>query len=185
MASEEPVISLRMHRPLFGRGKEIRQSCAIDCSVHLGLADAADRRQLGDLLGMRGDLHEIAPGPARLTTPEAKKLARRAFLTARFLALGEERLEVGAMDKNRPAIVDRPKALLRPVPDGVTVETKELSDLVRIVQTRLFDQVDPIPPSSRGLPLGSTHRGLPAASRRDAVGDPTVDLPFDPGNTAF
>jgi hypothetical protein len=153
--------------------------------VHLGLADAANRRQLGDLLRMRGGLHEIAPGPARLPTPEAKKLARRAFLTTRFLALDEKSLEVGAMDKDRPAIVDRPKALLRPVPDSVAVETKELCDLVRIVQIGLFDQIDPIPPSSRGLPVESTHRGLPAASRRDAVCHPRVNLAFDPGDAAF
>jgi hypothetical protein len=185
LAAGRSVKSLRSHRLSFDHGEEFGDVGAPDRPVHYGLADAAKRLELGDLLRMRGGVHEIAPGPARLPTPEAKKLAGRAFLTPYFLALGEERLEVGAMDKDRPTIVDRPKALPKPVADSVAVQAKELCDLVRIAQIRLFDQIDPVPPSSRGLPLESGHRDSPAASRRDAVCHPPVDLSFNPADAAL
>ena len=102
--------------------------------MHLGFANAADRRQLGDFLRVWGDVHQAFPRRPRHPTPEAIKLAERAFLPPRLLALGEKRLEFGAVDTDRPAIVDRCQALLEPVADRVAMDVKELRDLARIVE---------------------------------------------------
>jgi hypothetical protein len=63
------------------------------------------------------------------------------------------------------------------------MDVKELRDLVRIVQVRRFDQIDRR--RRADLLFGVAMEASPAAASGDAISHPTVDLAFDPGDTAL
>src|SRR5208282_6435910 len=162
------------------RSGEFRKISASDRPVHPGLADAADRRQLRDCFRVRRDIHQVFPRCPGCATPETIELSGGAFLVPPLLASGEERLQVGAVHEDRPAIVDRVEALLEPVPDGVAMDTQELCDLTRVIELRPFDQIDPISPPTRGLLLLRGHGSSTAPASGDAVRNPAIDLALDP-----
>jgi hypothetical protein len=126
---------------LFDRSGEFRKISASDRAVHLGLADAADRSQFRDFFRARRDVHQILPRRPGRATSEAIELSETAFLAPPLLALGYERLEGGAVHKDRPAIVDRLETVLEPMPDRVAMNSEELRDLGRFIAARLFDPV--------------------------------------------
>ena len=152
--------------------------------MHFRLADRAYGGQLGDLRSMLGDIRHPAIWRPRRATLEAEELAKTAHLLPRPLPLRQERLERGAVDQQRPAVVDRLQSFPQPLPDRIAVNAEELRDLRDIVANAGLDPVErvaaPLTRSLFGLRIGVSG----VAVRGDAIGNPAVNLVFDPGDAA-